>query len=59
MILASEDQISPTDLQLAAFAGAREPKKLVVVPGDHYAAYVEKFSVFAAEATDWFVQSLM
>jgi fermentation-respiration switch protein FrsA (DUF1100 family) len=26
MILASEDQISPTDLQLAAFAGAREPK---------------------------------
>ena len=58
MVLASEDQISPTDLQLTAFAAAREPKKIVVVPGDHYAAYVEKFSAFAAEATNWFVQFL-
>lgn len=58
MLVAEQEQISPTDLQIAAFAEAREPKKLVVVPGDHYAAYQEQFSVFASEAANWFVQHL-
>jgi uncharacterized protein len=55
-IIADQEQISPTDLQIAAFTEAREPKKLIVVPGDHYVAYQEQFSVFASEAANWFVQ---
>jgi uncharacterized protein len=58
MVVANREQISPTDLQIAAFEEAREPKKLIIVPGDHYVAYQEQFSVFAAEATNWFVQYL-
>jgi hypothetical protein len=39
MIIASDDIITPTELEKKAFERAKEPKKLVVVPGRHFDAY--------------------
>ena len=58
MILAAQDQISPTDLQLEAYNQANEPKKVVVIPGDHYGAYLENFDRFSSEAISWYKKHL-
>jgi hypothetical protein len=58
MIVASDDQISPTDLQLEAFKLVQEPKKLVIIPGDHFSAYLEEFEQFTSAATAWFSEHL-
>ena len=58
MILAAQDQISPTDLQLEAYNKANESKKVVVIPGDHYGAYLENFDRFSSEAIAWYKQHL-
>jgi fermentation-respiration switch protein FrsA (DUF1100 family) len=39
MLIADEDIVTPTPHQRAAFARAREPKSLVVVPGRHFDPY--------------------
>jgi fermentation-respiration switch protein FrsA (DUF1100 family) len=39
MVVASEDRLAATDLALAAFERARDPKRLEVVAGDHFAPY--------------------
>lgn len=43
MILADDDTTTPTDLALEAFALAREPKQVVVMPGHHYRVYIDLF----------------
>ena len=58
MIVASKDHVTPTDEALAAYGRAREPKKLVVLPGGHYDAYVDHFALASTAARDWFVQHL-
>jgi hypothetical protein len=58
MVVASEDTLTPTDVALAAYARAREPKSLVLVPGSHFAPYVERFDIAGPAARDWFVQHL-
>ena len=59
MIVASEDRSTPTDISLEAFETALEPKKLVLVNGDHYRSYLEEFPATSAAARDWFVEHLM
>ena len=41
MTIATDDTITPTDLQLAAFneAAGGEPKQLQLLPGDHFGLY--------------------
>ena len=39
LTVAANDTITPTDLQLAAYNEAREPKQLELVPGDHFVVY--------------------
>jgi hypothetical protein len=41
MTIATDDTITPTDLQLAAFneAAGGEPKQLQLLPGDHFGVY--------------------
>jgi len=39
MVVASEDRLAPTELSLAAFERAREPKRLEVIAGDHFVPY--------------------
>ena len=60
MVVASKDVLTPTDLAVAAFQNAREPKKLVVLPGGHFDAYVEPhIEGSAGAARDWFTEHLM
>ncbi|UUZ69723.1 alpha/beta hydrolase [Polaromonas sp. P2-4] len=59
MIVASEDTITPTDLALATYQRALEPKKLVLLPGDHFVPYVQAFEAASGAALDWFAQHLL
>jgi uncharacterized protein len=59
MIIASDDIITPTEMEKKAFERAKEPKKLIVVPGRHFEAYYgPKHEAFVAPAVEWFKQHL-
>jgi fermentation-respiration switch protein FrsA (DUF1100 family) len=57
MVLGDADVVCPTDLALAAFNRAGEPKRLELYPGGHFSAYTDQFHGAAKAATDWFTQS--
>jgi uncharacterized protein len=59
MIIADNDVIAPTDIALRAFDQALEPKKIVLLHGDHYVAYLNQFDRSSGAARDWFVQHLL
>jgi uncharacterized protein len=59
MIIADSDTITPTDIALRAFERAREPKKIVLLQGDHYVPYLEAFDRSSDAARDWFAQHLL
>ena len=46
------------DEALAAYERALEPKKLVMLSGGHFDAYVKDFELASAPARDWFVTYL-
>jgi len=54
MILTDHDLRVFTDLQLEAYAQAREPKKLVMLPGGHYDPYTVLFEDVTVASIDWF-----
>jgi uncharacterized protein len=58
MLVARNDVLTPTELAIGAFGNAREPKKLVVLPGGHFDAYVNGFEESSVPATEWFVEHL-
>ncbi|MEQ8663838.1 MAG: alpha/beta hydrolase [Gammaproteobacteria bacterium] len=58
MIVAADDDITPTDLALEAFERAGEPKQCLVLPGAHYHPYHDGFAVSSAAARDWFRRHL-
>jgi uncharacterized protein len=58
MIVASQDTITPTDLALASYEQALEPKRVVLIPGGHFAPYSSGFQTSCAAAIDWFRQHL-
>ncbi len=58
MILGDADVVCPTDLGLAAFNRAHEPKRLELYPGGHFSAYTDQFDRAARAATDWFSEHL-
>ncbi len=43
MLPAIGDHLTPCDLAVAAYEKAREPKKLIILPGGHFDAYVKGF----------------
>jgi fermentation-respiration switch protein FrsA (DUF1100 family) len=59
MIVASEDDITPTSIAVTAYAQAREPKQLLMIPGHHYRPYLEEFAQSSQAARDWFVAHLL
>lgn len=61
MIVAEKDTLTPTDLAIAAYERALEPKKLVILKGSkHFDAYTEPgLSQSAPPAVEWFEQHLM
>ncbi|MCD2198103.1 alpha/beta hydrolase [Actinomycetospora endophytica] len=58
MLVAENDVLTPTELALAAYENAREPKKLVILPGGHFDAYVKGFQHSMVPARDWFLEHL-
>jgi uncharacterized protein len=58
MIVAREDHLTPTHLAINAYEQARQPKKLVIVPGGHFDAYTSGFDAASGPARDWFVEHL-
>jgi alpha-beta hydrolase superfamily lysophospholipase len=58
MVVARDDTVTPTDLQLAAFERAVEPKRLKIVAGGHFDAYIAQFQATSSAALDWFSQHL-
>ena len=58
MVVGDADVVCSTDLSLAAFTGAGEPKRLELYSGGHFSAYTDQFLRAATGATDWFTQHL-
>ncbi|KAF7725050.1 hypothetical protein EC973_000457 [Apophysomyces ossiformis] len=54
MIVASKDSLTLTDTELEAYERAHEPKKLVIVEGDHFDPYVKRFDKTSSSAVEWF-----
>ena len=59
MIVALGDQLAPADLALEAYSRAKEPKKLVLLPGNHFSPYSDEFALTGNEARDWFTRHLI
>jgi uncharacterized protein len=58
MLVAAGDHLVPSELAIAAFETAHQPKELVIVPGGHFDAYVKSFDTFSGQARDWFTRYL-
>ncbi|MGW1159517.1 alpha/beta hydrolase [Streptomyces sp. NPDC002513] len=58
MVLATADTITLSDLGLAAYERALQPKRLAMYAGDHFDAYVAAFGTTSAAATEWFREHL-
>ncbi|MFT5425189.1 MAG: fermentation-respiration switch protein FrsA (DUF1100 family) [Gammaproteobacteria bacterium] len=59
MIVGRTDHLTMVELALAAYEEALEPKKLVILDGGHFGAYVETFDESSSAASEWFVQHLI
>ena len=59
MVVANGDMLVTTDLSLAAYARAREPKALELIQGGHFTPYIDKFEQSSGCAANWFKKHLM
>jgi len=58
MVVASGDHLTVADEAIAAYGRALEPKKLTLLRGGHFDAYVKDFAAASSAARDWFVENL-
>ncbi|WP_168788385.1 alpha/beta hydrolase [Paraburkholderia aromaticivorans] len=58
MVIANDDRVTMTDLELEAFERALEPKRLVLMPGNHFDPYDAAFDLSSGAAVDWFTLHL-
>jgi fermentation-respiration switch protein FrsA (DUF1100 family) len=58
MIVAMNDTITVTDLALAAYEHALEPKKLATIPGGHFEPYLSQFPASSGAAVSFFQRHL-
>jgi uncharacterized protein len=60
MIVGRDDSLTGGNLAAAAFETAATPKKVVFVPGGHFAAYTGPgFALASTAARDWFAEHLL
>jgi len=59
MIVSDSDTVTFTDLALHAYEQALEPKRLVLLPGEHFTPYIGTFAEASAAAREWFLTHLM
>lgn len=58
MVVGLSDTITVTDLALAGYEQALQPKALITIPGGHFTPYLPRFDDASTAATDWFTQHL-
>jgi hypothetical protein len=58
LVVAQEDHLTPAEFAIAAFQRANEPRKLVILQGGHFDAYVKGFEASSGAARDFFVEHL-
>lgn len=58
LVVALKDTITVTDLALAAYERALEPKRLVAIAGGHFDPYLGQFAKASGAAVDWFREHL-
>jgi len=58
LVVARGDHLTVSDLAIEAIESAREPKRLAILPGAHFDAYVEGFDAASGVARDWFAAHL-
>ena len=58
MVCVTQDTVTPTDEILKAYGQAREPKRLLLLPGGHCDVYGRQRDTAAVAARDWFAQHL-
>ena len=58
MVVAAQDHLTVADEALAAYERALQPKKLLLLKGGHFEAYVEDFDAASGAARDWFLEHL-
>jgi fermentation-respiration switch protein FrsA (DUF1100 family) len=58
IVPARKDHLTPAQFAIAGYEQAREPKKLVILPGPHFDAYVDGFAGASGAARDWFLEHL-
>jgi len=54
IVVALRDTVTLTDLELAAFERALQPKHLVTIEGGHFDPYMSQFNVSSEAAVEWF-----
>ncbi|MEX3968197.1 alpha/beta hydrolase [Paraburkholderia sp. EG286B] len=58
MVVATRDTITLTDLELAAYERALQPKRLITIEGGHFDPYVSQLRLSSEAAIEWFKQHL-
>jgi fermentation-respiration switch protein FrsA (DUF1100 family) len=58
LLPARNDVLTPSAFAIGAYEQAREPKKLVILPGGHFDAYVKGFDASSEPALAWFREHL-
>ena len=58
MVVAAQDHLTVADEALAAYERALQPKKLLLLQGGHFDAYIDDFEDASAAACDWFLEHL-
>jgi uncharacterized protein len=59
MIVEDVDTLAAADMSLDVYSRALEPKKLVILHGGHFDAYVRDQAVTARAASDWYIEHLL
>lgn len=58
MVVALDDTVTVTDMALAAYERALEPKRLRTIPGGHFDPYTTRFDTASGAAVEWFREHL-
>ena len=58
MLIADGDHLAVADEAFAVYNRALEPKRLVILKGGHFDAYVRVFEQSSSAARDWFIEHL-
>jgi fermentation-respiration switch protein FrsA (DUF1100 family) len=59
MVIAANDHLAVADEAFAAYNRALEPKRILVLAGGHFDAYIDDFERASRAARDWFVEHLL